>query len=70
VQDQITPDAAIILFQMRDVLEFLCDEKARDLRAGAVLPNEVHVLQFSYGSGGEGAVSAVRGGGVSGDSGA
>src|SRR5205823_12599561 len=41
----------IILLLMLDVLEFLCHEKARNLRAGALLPDEVHVLQFSHGSG-------------------
>jgi hypothetical protein len=34
------------------VLEFLGDEEDWDLRAGAVLPDEVYVLQFSYGGGG------------------
>ncbi len=36
----------------RGVLEFLGDEEAGDLRAGAVLPDEVYLLQFSYWSGG------------------
>src|SRR5215469_18590167 len=49
------------------VLEFLYHEKARNLRASAVLPDEVHLLQFSHWSGGEGAVCAVRGGGTQGD---
>ena len=49
----------IIHLGIPDVLEFLCDEKARDLRTGALLPDEVHILQFSYGSGGEGTVCAV-----------
>ena len=49
------------------VLEFLGDEEARNLRAGAVLPNEVHLLQFPYGSGDEGAVCAIRRGGLPGD---
>jgi hypothetical protein len=30
------------------VLEFLCDEEARDIRAGAVLSDEVYLLQFSH----------------------
>jgi hypothetical protein len=52
-----------------DVLEFLGDEKARDLRASAVLPDKVYVLQFSYRSRGEREVCTVCGGGVSGDTG-
>ena len=52
------------------MLEFLGDEKTRDLRAGAVLSDEVYVLQFSYGSGGDVAVCALCGGGLRGDSGA
>ena len=52
------------------MLEFLCHEKAWNLRAGALLPDEVHLLQFSYGGGGEGTVCAVCGGLVQGDSGA
>src|SRR5260370_12096940 len=51
------------------MLEFLCDGKIGNLRAGAVLPDEVHLLQFSYGSGGKGAVCAVCCGGGPGGSG-
>jgi hypothetical protein len=34
------------------VLEFSSDEESRDIRTGAVLPDEVYVLQFSYGGSG------------------
>jgi hypothetical protein len=37
----------------RCVLEFLGDEEDWDLRASAVLPDEVYVLQFSYRGGGQ-----------------
>ena len=56
--------------QALGVLEFLGDDAAGDLRSGSVLPDEMHVLQFSYGRGVFGAVFAVCGGGVRGDSGA
>ena len=52
------------------MLEFLCNEEAWDLRAGAVLPDEVYVLQFSYGGSGQQPICAIRGGGLPGDSGA
>ena len=44
----------------RGVLEFLGDGEARDLRASAVLPDEVYLLQFSYGSGVGGEVCTLR----------
>ena len=52
------------------MLEFLDDEEDWRLRAGAVLSDEVYLLQFSYRRGGEQQVCALCGGGLRGDSGA
>jgi len=43
-------------------------ETVGDIHTGSVLPDEMHVLQFSYGSGVCGEVCALCGGGVPGDS--
>src|SRR5215471_14118758 len=50
------------------VLEFLGHEEAGNLRAGAVLPDKVYLLQFPYWRCGKGAFWALRGSGVPGDS--
>jgi hypothetical protein len=52
------------------VLKFLDERASGDLRAGSVLSDEMHVLQFSYGSGVFGALYALCGGSLPGDPGA
>ena len=50
------------------VLKFLDERASGDLRAGSVLSDEMHLLQFPYGSGVFGALCALCGGGLPGDS--
>jgi len=53
---------------MRGCVKVFGYDAIGDIHTGSVLPDEMHVLQFSYGSGVSGAVCALCGGGVPGDS--